>query len=329
MIGRRQFITLLGGAAAAWPLGVAAQQADRIRRIGVLMAIAEGDAEWQRRISAFRQGLEKLGWIVGHNLEIEFRWGTGDAEVTRRAATDLLTRAPEVIVANGQALRALWQATRAVPIVFTEVSEPVTQGYVTNLAQPGGNVTGFTNLEPTVGAKWLQLLKEIAPQVTRIAVIANPEGAAAALLARSAEEAAPTFGVVATTASVHDLAEIENVMVAMDRKEGGGLIFPIGSFFSAHRQQIIGLAARYRLPAIYPHRFFADEGGLVSYGNNSLDQYRKAAEYVDRILRGEQPGNLPVQQPTKFELVINLKTAKALGLSVPQTLLLAADEVIE
>jgi putative ABC transport system substrate-binding protein len=329
MIGRREFITLLGGAAAGWPLAVRAQQADRIRRIGVLMATAEGDAEWQRSISAFRQGLEKLGWIVGRNLEIEFRWGAGDAEMTRRAATDLLTRAPEVIVANGQALRALWQATRAVPIVFTEVSEPVTQGYVTNLAQPGGNVTGFTNLEPTVGAKWLQLLKEIAPQVTRIAVIANPEGAAAALLARTAEEAAPTFGVVATTASVHDLAEIENVMVAVGRKEGGGLIFPIGSFFSAHRQQIVGLAARYRLPAIYPHRFFADEGGLVSYGNNSLDQYRKAAEYVDRILRGEQPGNLPVQQPTKFELVINLKTAKALGLTVPPSLLASADEVIE
>ncbi len=327
---RREFITLLSSA-LAWPLAARAQQPDGARRIGVLMAVPENGADSQARVTTFQKGLEKLGWTVGRNLEIDYRWGMFDVERARVAATDLLRLAPDVILANGTAaLAAAQQATRTVPIVFTVVSEPLAQGFIQSLARPGGNITGFTNLEPTVGAKWLELLKEIAPGVTRVALIFNPEVTPIAIaLSHSAEAAAQKFAVEPIVAPVHRPAEIESVITMLAREPGGGLILPVDTFSTAHRKLIVELAARYRLPAVYGFRYFAAEGGLISYGIHVLDQFLQAAAYVDRILRGERPADLPVQQPTKFELVINLKTAKALGLDIPPKLLALADEVIE
>jgi putative tryptophan/tyrosine transport system substrate-binding protein len=327
---RRTFISLLSGA-AAWPLAAHAQQSERMRRIGVLIVFSENDPSSQRRVAAFQQGLAKLGWTVGRNLQIEYRWAISDDETARAATTELLALAPDVILANATtAVAASQRATRAVPIVFTGVSEPVAQGFVASLTHPGGNITGFTNLEPSVGAKWLELLKEIAPGVTRVGVMFKPAlSHAIPLFQDSLKLAAPKFGVELIEAPVHDSAAIEVVLTGLGREPGGGLILLPDTFLASHLKLIVEMAARQQLPAIYPFRYFVGAGGLVSYGPDVDDQFRQAAGYVDRILRGEKPGDLPVQQPTKFEMVINLKTAKALGLTVPDKLLVAADEVIE
>jgi putative ABC transport system substrate-binding protein len=328
---RREFITLLGGAAAAWPLAARGQPGERVRRVGVLMGTSESDPESREHLAAFQQRLNELGWIVARNLQLDSRWVSGDAERAQSAAAELVRLIPDVILANGStALRALQQATRTVPIVFVVVSEPLAQGFVSSLARPDGNTTGFTNLEPTLGAKWLELLKEIAPSVTRVAMMFNPRSAVPnPLFFRSAEAAGPNFAVKVIMAAVHDAAEIEGAITTLGREPGGGLIFPPDYFTVVHRKLIVGLAARYRLPAIYAFRSFSPDGGLLYYGVDRADQFRQAAGYVDRIVRGEKPGDLPVQQPTKFELVINLKTATVLGLTVPPTLLARADEVIE
>jgi ABC-type uncharacterized transport system substrate-binding protein len=328
-VRRRQFIAGLAGA-AAWPMAVRGQQAERMRRIGVLMLYADGDPAGQSRATAFRQTLEKLGWRVGRNLEIDFNWGIGDADWIRSAAFDLLKQRPDLILANGgQAVLPTQQATRTVPIIFIGGSDPVAEGHVLSLAHPGGNVTGFTTLEPSVGAKLLGLLKEIAPSVTHVAVMFNPDNSGSLRLAGSATAAAQQFAIEVTAAPVRGGAEIESLITKQAREPGGGLIVPPDPSTSSHRKPIVELAARHQLPTIYALRTATAEGGLMSYGVDVPDLFRKAAVYADRILRGESPGDLPVQQPTQFELVINLKTAKALGLDVPQSLLARADEVIE
>ena len=329
---RREFIAGLGTAAAAtWPLAARAQQGDRMRRVGVLIQYAESDAEGQVRLAAFREGLQKLGWTVGENLKIDYRWAVSTEERARSAAAELLGLSPDVIFANTTLpLRAVQQATRTIPIVFTTIMEPIGQGFVASLAHPGGNTTGFSYLEVSVGGKWLNLLKEIAPRITRVACMFNPQrGPYSVGISLFAQEAAQRLGVQYVAAPVFELTEIEPVMTTFAREPNGGLIVSPDAFTITHREQIIALAARYRLPAIYAERNFATGGGLVSYGADYVDHFRQAASYVDRILRGASPAELPVQQPTKFYLVINLKTAKALGLEVPPRLLALADEVIE
>ena len=328
---RRDFIKVISGAAAAWPLAARGQQPDRVRRIGVLMGLAESDPEAKVRAAVFERALQELGWTRGRNIRIDYRWAPGDVEQTRAAAAELLRLAPDVSLAHATpATAALQRATRTLPVVFVAVSEPVAQGFVQSLARPGGNITGFTNLEPTLGAKWLELLKEIAPRVTRVAVMSNPNTAPYVILfSRSVEAVAQKIAVELIAAPVHEPAEIEAVLTMLGREPGGGLILPPDPFTVAHRKLIFDLAARYRVPAINGLLYFANEGGLVSYGVDVRDQFRQAAAYVDRILRGEKPADLPVQQPTKFELAINVKTAKALGLDIPPTLLAIADEVIE
>jgi putative ABC transport system substrate-binding protein len=327
---RREFITLLGGAAAAWPLAARAQQSGRVRRIGALMGIAENDPESQARITAFLQRLQELGWTEGRNVRIDYRFAGGDTRRMRAYAAELVGLAPDVIlVQSNDGLAALRQETRTVPIVFAVVADPVGSGFVESLARPGGNITGFTIFEPSLGGKWLQALKEIAPGVTRVAAILHPETTANVGFLRAAEAAAPSFGMTLTAEGVHDAAEIERAVTAFAAEPNGGLVVLPHPVTAAHRDLIIGLAARHRLPAVYAFRFFATAGGLMAYGNDSVDLFRRAAAYVDRILKGEKPGELPVQAPIKFELFINLKTAKALGLEVPPTLLGRADEVIE
>jgi putative tryptophan/tyrosine transport system substrate-binding protein len=329
-VRRREFISLFGGAVAAWPLTVRAQQPERVRRIGVLMVLNENDPQSQGRVTAFQQGLENLGWTVGRNLAIDYRWGVSSDERARASAAQLLRLAPDLILANGvSAVRAAQQATRTVPIVFIGASEPVALGLVASLARPGGNTTGFTNLEPSVGGKWVELLKEIAPSVTRVALIFNPASPSPVQFMLPAQAAGVGLGLETGEVHVHDAAEIEMVLAGLGREPGVGLIFPPDTFTGFHRQLIVELAARYRLPAIYPFGFFAAAGGLLSYGPDVTDQFRRSVTYVDRILRGETPGDLPVQQPTKFEFVINLRAVKALGLDIPPTLLARADEVIE
>ena len=328
---RRDFITLLSGAAVAWPLAARAEQPNSMRRVGVFMNLSEADPEGQVRVAVLRQALEKLGWTVGSNLAIDYRWGVGDEDWTRVAVADLVRSAPDVILANGgPSIPPLLQATRTIPIVFTLVSEPVALGFVASLARPGGNITGFTNLEPTVGSKWLELLKEMASRVTRFAVMFNPETSTiGAQIFGSAKPAAQRFAVELVEARVRQPTDIETTIAALAREQRGGLIVAPDSFTQYHRKLVLDLAVRYKLPAIYPYRYYADEGGLMSYGVDTYDQYRQAAGYIDRILRGEKPADLPVLQPTKFELVINLKTAKALGLTVSRDMQLIADEVIE
>jgi len=327
---RREFITLLGGAAAGWPLGARAQQPERVRRIGVLMAMAADDPEGQARIAAFHQGLQQSGWTVGHNVRIDIRWGAGDADRIRRYAAELVSLAPDVILASGgTVVGALLQTTRTVPIVFTQTSDPVGAGYVASLARPGGNATGFAISEYGVSGKWLELLKEIAPRVTRAAVLRDatvPQGIGqfAAMQA-----VAPSFGVELSPVDVRDAGEIERAVTAFARGKNGGLIATGSALTIVHRELIITLAALHRLPAVYWNRFYVTGGGLISYGVDSIAPHRQAAGYVDRILKGEKPADLPVQAPTKYELVINLKTAKALGLTVQPSLLARADEVIE
>jgi putative ABC transport system substrate-binding protein len=328
---RREFIRLLGSAAVGWPLAARAQPPGRTWRIGVLMNSFEGDPDATRRVMAFQQGLETLGWTLGSDLQIDYGWGAGAVEATRAAASKLLEQAPDVIVTDGgQGLGELRRAARTLPIVFMEIDEPVFYGFVEGLARPGGNMTGFTGLDPTMGAKWLELLNEIAPRVSRIAVMFNPRTAPGAVLfSRSAEAAAPRFAIEMIRAPVYEAADIEAVMTMLAREPGGGLILPIDPFTQLHRKLILELAARYRLPAVSGTRKMAAAGGLVSYGIDLPGQYQQAAGYVDRILRGEKPAELPVRMPTAFELVINLKTAKALGLELPGSILQHADLLID
>ena len=330
-IRRREFITLLGGAAAAWPLAARAQQSQRIRRVGVLVQFAEAEPLAQRFLAALTHGLRDLGWAEGRNIRIDPRWDARTADQARIGAIELIGLQPDVIVAHATgSLVALRQETRIIPIVFTVVSEPVANGFVQSLAHPGGNATGFSNLEATVAAKWVEILKEIAPRVTRIAIMFNPQVTpTATLFARSAEAAAPMFAVRPVVALVHETAEIEATIKKLGQEPGGALMLAPDAFMFRHHKLIIEVATRYLLPTMYFNRDFAAAGGLLAYGVDPVHQFRQAATYVDRILRGAKAGDLPVQQPTKFELVINLKTAKALGLEVPPTLLARADEVIE
>jgi putative tryptophan/tyrosine transport system substrate-binding protein len=328
-IKRREFVTLLGGA-AAWPVAARAQQREQMRRIGVLMNLGSDDAEGQARNAAFLQGLQELGWTVGRNVRIEYRWGAGDAELFRRYASELVALAPDVILAGGGAVvPSLLQATRTVPIVFTGTPDPVGAGFVESLARPGGNATGFTIYEYGISGKWLELLKEIAPHVTRAAVIRDPTIAAGAGQLGAIQSVAPSLGVELRPLGVRDAGEIERAITAFAHSPNGGLIVTGSALAVVHRELITTLAARYRLPAVYTLPLMANAGGLISYGPDSIDPYRRAAGYVDRILKGEKPADLPVQAPTRYELVINLKTAKALGLEIPPTLLARADEVIE
>ena len=325
---RREFITLLGGAAAAWPLAARAQQAERMQRIGVLMNFAADDAEGQGRVAAFQQALQQLGWTDGRNVQIDYRWAAGDTGRFRRYAEELLALAPDVVLASATpSVQALQQATRAVPIVFANVGDPVAAGLVDSLARPGGNVTGFTYFEFGFAAKWLELLKEIAPRVTRVAVLRDLTIGPAHFTAIQA--AAPSFRVELSAVGVGDVGEIERTVAAFARSSNAGLVVTPSTSALIHRDLITMLAARHRLPAVYGFRYFVTAGGLISYGPDPMDLFRRAAGYVDRILKGEKPADLPVQAPTKYELVINLKTARTLGLTVPPTLLARADEVIE
>jgi putative ABC transport system substrate-binding protein len=328
---RREFITLLGGAAAAWPHGVIAQPADRMRRIGVLIALAENDPQAQANIAAFRRGLQELGWTEGRNIRIDYRFAGGNIERMRVYAAELVDLAPDVVLVHSNPfLAALRQANRTIPTVFAQVADPVGSGFVESLARPGGNVTGFSNYESEIGGKWLDVLKEVAPRVTRAAVLLHPETTANVAYLRAAEAAARSLGVTVTAAGVYDAAEIERAVTAFAAEPNGGLIVLPHPITGLNRDLIAALAARHRLPAVWPFRFFiAANGGLLSYGIDVADLFRRATVYVDRILRGTRPGELPVQLPTKFELVINLKTAKALGLEIPATVLARADEVIE
>ena len=329
---RRKLITLLGGAAVSWPLRARAQQPERMRRIGVLMGWPESDSEAQAQIAAFRDELQKLGWMEGRNILIETRWATPtDAAAMQRFAKELAALQPDVILASTTpTTTALLQQTRTIPIVFATVGDPIGSGFVTSLSRPGGNATGFSTIEVSLGGKWLELLKEIAPRVARVALLFNPATATyAEPYLNSFKTAAASVGVEAIDAPVHDRSEFESVVAAQAREPDGGLVVIADAFTSAHRVEITSLAARYRLPALYPWRHFAEVGGLLSYGTDLIDNFRRAATYVDRILKGENQSELPVQAPVKFELVINLKVAKALGLTVPSSLLATADEVIE
>jgi putative ABC transport system substrate-binding protein len=326
---RRTFITLLGSTAAAWPLAARAQQGERMRRIGVLVSVAD-DPEGQARIAAFLHHLQQLGWADGRNVRIDIRWAGGDADRFRKYAAELVALAPDVILAAGGAVvPSLLQATRTVPIVFTQTSDPVGAGFVDSLARPGGNATGFLGFEYGIGAKWLELLKEIAPRVTRAAVIRDVAIASGTGQWGALQSVAPSFGVELSPVNMRDAGEIERAVAAFARSPNGGMILTGSALAVVHSDLIVTLAARHKLPAVYFSRSFVTGGGLISYGPDSIDLHRRAASYVDRILKGEKAANLPVQAPTKYELVINLKTARALGLDVPPTLLTLADEVIE
>jgi len=326
---RREFLTLAGGVTAFGPLVAQAQQGERTRRIGVLMHVEVDDREGQRRFSAFRQGLQQLGWIDGTNLQTDTRWGA-NAPDRRKYAAELVALTPDVILASTTlAMVALQQTTSTVPIVFANVTDPVGAGFVDSLARPGGNVTGFTTFEFSTSAKWLELLKEIAPHVTRAIVIRDPAIASAVSQFAVIQSAAQTSGLDVTPVSARDPAEIERAVMQLLRPTEGGLIVTASAFGLAQRDTLVAIAAKYHLPAVYPFDYFVSGGGLVSFGPDSVNQYRQAATYVDRILRGERPGDLPVQAPTKYKLAINLKTAKALGLTIPQSLQASADEVIE
>jgi ABC-type uncharacterized transport system substrate-binding protein len=327
---RREFIAALGGV-AVWPLAVRAQQPDQIRRIGVLMGFAENDSRAQAHMAAFRDGLQKLGWTEGRNIRIDTRWAAFDAESRQRFAKELIALQPDLILSQGTPTTAeLLLQTRTIPIIFATVTDPVGSGFVPSLARPGGNVTGFTLVEPTMAAKWVELLKEIAPRVNRAAMLFNPATATYAdYFLKPFKAAAPSFAVEAIAAPVGDMSELESVIAAQVREPNGGLIVMPDSFTEANREEITSLAASYHLPAVYAYRFFTERGGLLSYGADLSDNFRRAADYVDRVLKGEKPADLPVQAPTKFELTINLKTAKVLDLVVPPALLARADEVIE
>jgi putative tryptophan/tyrosine transport system substrate-binding protein len=328
---RREFICLIGGAAVAWPLAARAQQADRMRRVGVLLNRVAGDPEEQARLAAFLQRLQELGWTDGRNVRVDYRWAAADADRARTYAVELVALAPDVILAAGsQSTAALQQTATTVPIVFANVVDPVGAGFVARLARPGGNTTGFTPFEYSLSGKWLELLKETAPNLTRIAILRDPAIASGiGQFAVIQAMASPSLGVELSPIDVRDAGKIERDIAAFARASNGGLIVTASSGTSVHRELIIMLAARHGLPAVYPFRFFVTSGGLISYGPDPTDQFRRAAGYVDRILKGEKAADLPVQSPTKYELAINLKTAKSLGITVPQTVLGRADEVIE
>jgi putative ABC transport system substrate-binding protein len=326
---RREFLGVLGGAAASWPLAVRAQPPDGMRRIGVLMSQPAGDPVAQARNAAFLQGLQELGWTVGRNVQIEHRWDMIEADFRRNAA-ELVALAPDVILTTGGiSMGPLLQATRTVPIVFVQVTDPVGAGYIESLARPGGNATGFIPFEFGISGKWLELLKEIAPGIKRVAVLRDATLALGHGQLGAIQSVSPSFGVELRPVGLADANEIEHGITAFARDPNGALILTVGPGAIRHRELVIGLAARHKLPAVYPYRFHATEGGLISYGPDTIDPYRRAAGYVDRILRGEKPADLPVQAPTKYDLTINLKTAKALGLTVPSTLIARANEVIE
>jgi ABC-type uncharacterized transport system substrate-binding protein len=330
MIGRREVLTLLGGTVVAWPVAARAQQPDRIRRIGVLNPFAENDPQVQANITAFRQALQKLGWTDGRNVRIDYRWGGADPGRIRAQAKELLGLNPDVIlVSSALALQPLLQETRSIPILFTQIADPVGAGLVASLARPGSNITGFTVAEFSTFGKLLEVLKEVAPHVTRVAVVLNPDQIPQTGMLRAIEAAAPSFRVQVTAAGARDATELERAIDQFAREPNGGLIVLPNPVTDGNRGLIIAMAARHRLPAAYAFRHSVADGGLVSYGIDLADQFRQAASYVDRILRGENPADLPVQAPVKFELVINLKTAKALGLDVPWILQQRADEVIE
>jgi len=329
-IGRRQFISAIGGVAVAWPLAARAQQGERARRIGVLQPAAADDPVFQARLAAFYQGLALLGWNIGRNVRIETRWATTNAAEIRKDAAELVALAPDVILAAGDStLPPLLEATRSVPIVFPVVTDPVAAGYVDSLARPGGNATGFMNAEYSIAGKYLELLKEIAPGVTRAAVLRDTTQGSGTSQFAAIQAVAPSLRVEVIPVNMRDVGEIEQSVETFARSANGGLIVTAGGTAVRDRDLIVTLAARYKLPAVYWERFFVAAGGLISYGPDLIDQYRRAAGYVDRILKGQKPADMPVQAPTKFELVVNLKTAKALGLTVPQTILARADEVIE
>jgi putative ABC transport system substrate-binding protein len=324
---RREFITLLGGAAAAWPLAARAQQPERMRRIGVLTTLAD-DEVGKARHAAFVHGLRDFGWIEGRNVRIDTRWGTGHVELTRKYARELVALAPDVILAGAGGIPAAIQATSVLPIVFVQSVDPIGAGFVQSLARPGGNATGFTQFEYNLSGKWPELLKEVAPSVVRAAVL-RESGAAGIGQWAVIQAVSPTLRVTLSLVDTREPSKVERDVEVFAREPNGGMIIAASASGTIHRELIVMLAARHRLPAIYPYSFFVAAGGLISYGPNLVDQYRRAAGYVDRILRGGKPADLPVQAPTKYELAINLKTAKALGLEVPPTLLARADEVIE
>ena len=327
---RRQFISLLGGAAAAWPVAARGQQGERARRIGVLMSLAANDPQSRMRLTAFEQHLQQLGWTNDRSVRIDYRWGAAEPELLGRYTAELLALDPDVILATGtHTVTTLQKATRSLPIVFVQVIDPVGVGIVSSLAKPGGNVTGFTQFEYGMSAKWIELLKEIAPNVTRAAILRDPTIPSGIGELAAIQTAAPSFRVDLYPIGVRDAAEIEHSILAFANMPNSGLIVLPGPLAAVRRDLIIALAAHHRLPAVYAYRYFVAAGGLISYGPDTIDQYRRAAGYVDRILKGEKPADLPVQAPTKYELIINLKTAKALGLTIPPMLLARADEVIE
>jgi ABC-type uncharacterized transport system substrate-binding protein len=326
---RREFIGLLGGA-AAWPLAARAQQSERMRRIGVLMNRTATDPEGRARLAAFQQGLQQLGWSDGRNIQIDIRWGEDNIDLERKFAAELVALAPDVILASGTvSVTALQPISGTVPVVFAVVTDPVGAGFVDNLARPGGNLTGFMIYEYSLAGKWLELLKQIAPGVTRVVVLRDPTNPSGIAVFAAIRAIASSLGVQVNPVGIHDAGEIERALAALAGSGNGGLIVTPNASGSVQRDLIITLAARYKLPAIYPFRYLATGGGLMSYGTDLVDQFRLAAGYVDRILKGERPGDLPVQAPTKYQMVINLKTAKALGLNVPNSLIGLADDVIE
>ena len=327
---RREFITLLGGAAVAWPLKARAQQPERMRRVGLLLGSREDDAEGQASITAFRQRLQELGWTEGRNIRVDARWAGADPNKARAFAKELVGMTPDVIVPSTNLVTEIvQQETRSIPTVFVFVGDPVGSGFVTNVARPGGNLTGFPVFETAIAGKWVEILKEVAPHISRAAFIMVPETPAHVSYLRAAETASSSLALKLIALGVHTAAEIERAVSEFAAEPNGGLIVVPHAVTFEHRDVILGLAAKYSLPAVCPLRNFAKSGGLISYGTNPIDTFRQGASYVDRILKGEKPGDLPVQLPTKYELVVNLKTAKALGLTVPPSLLSRADEVIE
>ena len=327
---RREFITLLGGAAVAWPLAARAQQPEQVRKIGVLMNFRSNDEEGQARVTAFAQALQKLGWTEGGNTRIDTRWAADDADRYRRYSEELVALTPDVILASaGPSVAALLRITRSVPIVFANVVDPVGAGYVTSVARPRGNATGFTAFEYSISGKWLDLLKEISPNVTRVAVLREPSIASGIGQFAAIQSTASSSGVDLSAIDSRDASEIEGALSAFANEPNGGIIITASASAVGHRELIISLALRYRLPNVYPFRYYPASGGLASYGPDSITDFKRAAGYVDRILKGEKPADMPVQAPTKYELVINLKTAKALGLTIPPSVLARADHVIE
>jgi putative ABC transport system substrate-binding protein len=329
-IGRRELLVALGGAAAAWPRAARAQQGERMRRVGVLMNLTADDPEAPGRVAAFAQGLAELGWTIGRNVRIDYRWGANDPDRGRRYADELIALAPDTILASGiLSATPLQRITRTLPIVFVNVTDPVGAGLVASLARPGGNATGFMLFEYSLSGKWLELLKELAPRVARAGILRDSNSPGGIGQYAAIQAVAPSIGLEANPIEVRDAKEIERAIAAFAGSANGGLIVTSSALAVAHRKLIVALAARHRLPAVYAFRYYATSGGLISYGPDTTDPFRRAAGYIDRILKGEKPADLPVQLPTKYELVINIKTANALGLEVPPTLLARADEVIE